>query len=105
MQKEIEMQYTTDNEQEAIDEVKAQLENAGFTIEGELAVQDPGRACRNAYGKTMNEDDFDSIDPDSDEAWFDDHDYVIRATVSKDCTEEEFEKSLNEAGGWFTEED
>ncbi len=105
MQKEVKMQYTTDLEQEAIDEVKAQLEEAGFAIIGEFTIEDPGRACRNAYGKTMDEDDFDAIDPDSDEAWFDDHDYVIRATVSKDCTEEEFKEALDKTGGWLAEED
>ncbi len=74
------------------------LKDAGFTIVGEPEVTESERACRNAYGKEMDEDEFDDVDPDSDEAWFDDYDFIVSAVVSKNCPEDEFMQALDDTG-------
>ena len=98
------MYYTDDNERAARDEIKCELEDAGFIIIGEPKVVDSTRACRNAYGKTLSEEEFNNIDPDSDEAWFDDYDYTFECIVEFDGDEEAFTKALNQADGTLAEE-
>ena len=71
-------QYTTDYEQGALDEIKLQLEAVGCTVL-DIEIYGATRACRNAYGKSLSEEEFESIDPESDAAWFDDYDFLVKA--------------------------
>lgn len=72
--------YTTDIEQFALDEIKLQVEQSGLNI-ANIQIYDETRACRNASGKELLEDEFDSIDADNDDAWFDDYDYIVEARI------------------------
>lgn len=82
-------QYTSDSANMALEEIKLQLEAVGCTVVN-IDIYEECRACRNAYGKEMDNEDFDSIDLESDEAWFDDYDFVIEAEFfHKDISDEE----------------
>lgn len=85
--------YTTDFEQDAIDTIETSLKKEGlnYTV---IDVIETNRACRNAYGKEMDPEEFDSLDPDSDEAWFDDYDFILQATIESDKSLDEIEESL-----------
>lgn len=72
--------YTTDFDQAALDEIQLQVEDLGLIISN-IEIFSSDRACRNAYGKEVNEEEFDSYDIDSDEMWFDDYDYVIQVDI------------------------
>lgn len=92
--------YTTCTENEAIDEVILDIEKVGLEVVSSEVVSSD-RACRNAYGKEMSEEEFDKIDPDSDEAWFNDYDFILAATIRTDKSEEELDKLLLATSYWI----
>lgn len=92
--------YTTCTENEAIDEVILDIEKVGLEVVSSEVVSSD-RACRNAYGKEMSEEEFDEIDPDSDEAWFNDYDFILAATIRTDKSEEELDKLLLATSYWI----
>ena len=49
----------------------------------------------------MSEEEFDKIDPDSDEAWFNDYDFILAATIRTDKSEEELDKLLLATSYWI----
>ena len=88
--------YTTDNAQAALDEIKLQIKNAGLEVE-DIGIHEEERIFRNAYGKEVSEEEFESYEADSDEAWFEDYDFVIKAEVSsEELDEEEIAELLEE---------
>ena len=92
--------YTTCTENEAIDEVILDIKKVGLEVVSSEVVSSD-RACRNAYGKEMSEEEFDEIDPDSDEAWFNDYDFILAATIRTDKSEEELDKLLLATSYWI----
>ena len=72
--------YTSDNEALAITAIKAEFEAKDITVTSIKTISSQ-RACRNAYGKEMPESEFESMDPDSDEAWFNDYDFCFEVHV------------------------
>ena len=92
--------YTTCTENEAIDEVTLDIEKVGLEVVSSEVILS-NRACRNAYGKEMSEEEFDKIDPDSDEAWFNDYDFILAATIRTDKSEEELDKLLLATSYWI----
>lgn len=73
--------YTSDNESTAIEEVKSILKRIEDMCLLSLKVKDSKRACRNANGKELTKQEFEAIDPDSDDAWFDDYDFTMEAEI------------------------
>lgn len=72
--------YSCEYEADALSAIEDELKACNLKIEN-LQVLDSHRACRNAYGKTLSEEEFENIDPLSDEAWFDDYDFVLEGSV------------------------
>ena len=81
--------YTSDNEAMALCEVERMVKECDGIEVINIEIYDESRACRNSYGEELDEDEFDEIDSDSDEAWFDDYDFTIKFTISTSLTEEE----------------
>lgn len=92
--------YTICTENEAIDEVTLDIEKVGLEVVSSEVISSD-RACRNAYGKEMSEEEFDEIDPDSDEAWFNDYDFILAVTIRTDKSEEELNKLLLATSYWI----
>ena len=86
--------FTSDNEALALAEVELQIKNAGLKLESDLEKIYDHRKCQNAFGKDISEDEFESQNPESDEAWFDDHDYIFSAVVSVDGNTAKLDKAL-----------
>ena len=96
--------YTTCTEGEAIEEILGQLKHYDLkVIDAEVISSE--RACRNAYGKEMDEEDFDDIDVDSDECWFDDYDFIVQVCFETDMNEEDFDNFLFENISEFLEDE
>ena len=85
--------YTTDLEQDAIDKIGTSLKKEGLDYTA-IDVIEANRACRNAYGKEMDPEEFDSLDPNSDEAWFNDYDFILQATIESDESLDKIEELL-----------
>lgn len=98
MELDVILHYTNDNEAEAL----AEMEHEINAIEGihvkEITVMNAERACRNAYGKEVNEEEFDAMNQESEKAWFDDYDFAMRATLETSLSEEETLSALEDAG-------
>lgn len=92
--------YTTCTENEAIDEVTLDIKKVGLEVITSEVISS-NRACRNAYGKEMSEEEFDEIDPNSDESWFDDYDFVLAITIKTDKSEEELDELLSTTSYWL----
>ncbi len=78
---ELEVYYTSDNEAIALAEIEDMVKECSQITFVSLDVIDSKRACRNAYGKEIGEYEFDDIDADSDEAWFDDYDFTFKLVI------------------------
>ena len=74
--------FTSDNEALAEKELTLMLESVRECKVISIDVVKSKRACRNVYGKEIGEDEFDSIEAESDEAWFDDYDMVFKVTIA-----------------------
>lgn len=94
-------EYTTDYETDAIETIKDNINETGLKCTN-IIVKEANRACRNAYGKELDPDEFDAIDPDSDEAWFDDYDFTLEATIESDLPLSEIKNCLEDISE-FTE--
>ena len=73
--------YTNDNEPMAIEEIKNILNRIDNVILLDFSIKEAKRACRNANGKEMDEEGFDSMDADDEEVWFDDYDFTFLAVI------------------------
>lgn len=73
--------YTNDNEPMAIEEIKNILNRIDNVILLDFSIKEAKRACRNANGKEMDEEGFDSMDADDKEVWFDDYDFTFLAVI------------------------
>lgn len=72
--------YSCEYEADALSAIEDEVRACNLRVDN-LQVLSSTRACRNAYGKTMTVEEFENIDPLSDEAWFDDYDFVIEGEV------------------------
>lgn len=81
-------EYTVDNDCLAIDYIESSLKSLGMDVIS-VDIVEKERACRNAYGKELDEEEFDSIDSEEDGFWFDDYDFVLKAVIEHSCSVEE----------------
>lgn len=72
--------YSCEYEVDALSAIESEVKACNLRIDN-LQVLSSKRACRNAYGKAMTEEEFENIDPLSDEAWFDDYDFILEGEV------------------------
>lgn len=94
----IKVEYTGDNEPIALEEIRNGITQIKDVILLSLNVIDSTRACRNANGKEMSEEEFDAIDPSSDEAWFDDYDFTMKAVIETDMSTSDLMDKLENEG-------
>lgn len=85
----LEVYYTSDNEAIALAEIEDMVNECSLITFISLDVINSKRACRNAYGKEIAEDEFDNIDPDSDDAWFDDYDFTFKLIIETSLSVED----------------
>lgn len=90
--------FTSDNENMALAEIKSSVNAIDGLSVINIEVVSSDRACRNGYGKEVSEEEFEAIDPSSEEAWFDDYDFVFNATIETSLTKDETEDLLIENG-------
>jgi len=90
--------YTSDNESMAQNYIHTVLLKSKLFDVIIIGVEESQRACRNAYGKEIDEEDFDNIDSDSDEAWFDDYDMVFYAKIKTSLSEEDLLAEIENLG-------
>lgn len=90
--------YTCDNEPMALDEIRNCIKRVNGSILLSLDVTESERACRNANGKELSEEEFDEIDPESDEAWFDDYDFTMKAVIETDMDMDSLLDELEKEG-------
>ena len=99
--------YTSDSEAMAFNDIFDCVKACEEIALVRLDILHSNRTCRNAYGKEMDEDEFDDIDPDSDEAWFDDYDFEFELVIETDLSEEDAMSLLANSGidvDYFNEE-
>lgn len=90
-----------DYEQGAIDEIRSELKESGLNF-NEIIVISSRRACRNAYGKEMAEDDFDMLASDNDGAWFDDYDFTLEVEIDNgEKTDDELNEILSDKCSYY----
>lgn len=88
--------FTSDNENMAIEEIRTILEDAGFEVK-KVKVVNSNHARRNVYGNEMPDEDFNDLDSDSNETWFDDYDLTLIVELySDEMTDEEIKEFLEE---------
>lgn len=90
--------YTSDNKPTALEEVADMVKTCEDIEFINIETVSSKRACRNGYGEELSEEDFEAIDPDSDEAWFDDYDFVFKMTVSTALNEKDMIEQLEKSG-------
>ena len=98
MKRILQITYTSDNEPMSCAEIKSiikRIDGVGFIS---LATVSSKRATRNVYGKEVDELEFDAMDPESNESWFDDYDFVFELTVSTLFDAKELLIALDVAG-------
>ena len=92
------IEYTGDNETLALDEVRNSIKRVENVVLLSLDITDSKRACRNANGKEMAEEEFEALDPSSDEAWFDDYDFTMKAVLETDMSTSDLMDKLEDEG-------
>lgn len=93
-------QFTSDNQALAEQEVTLMFESVKCCKVISIDLVKSSRACRNAFGKEMDDDTFDAINSTSEEAWFNDYDFVFKVNVNilVVLTDEDIHKILERAG-------
>lgn len=92
--------YTGDNAAIAMDTIQLQLEKLGFIVL-DVEILNEKRACRNAFGKQVSEEEFDSYGIDDDEMWFDDYDFTIQVDILNYIPEIEDMEEYEEKDHYF----
>ena len=90
--------YTSDNESEAKHYIHAVLLESSFFEVLDISLENSQRACRNAYGKEVNEEEFNSLGIDDEAVWFDDYDMVFCAKIKTSLSEEELLSEIETLG-------
>lgn len=98
--------YTTDNEQDAIDEIKGFFEkNTKGKIEVlSIDVVNSSRSLKNAYGKELSEEEFEESQQEEETMWFDDQNFEIEVELQTKLTSEEINDLIYNSGFDFDEE-
>ena len=93
------LEYTNDNEPLALKEVESILKNIdGIEEILFLEVIKSRRACRNSYRKELSEEQFDVLEFDEEEAWFDDYDFTLFGQIKTSLSPKDLLTKCNNMG-------
>lgn len=74
-------EFVTCTEAEAISEIKIMLKANNINIIDDIYVYSSTRLLENAHGKYLSEEEFENMNFEDEDAWFDDYRFVIRVIV------------------------
>ena len=95
----LKLEYTNDNESLPLKEVESMLKNInGIEEILFLEVIKSRRACRNSYGKELPEEQFDVLEFDEEEAWFDDYDFTLFGQIKTSLSPKDLLTKCNNIG-------